>query len=392
MYGLWRREVPRHRRLANGAAQCKRPPRSCGVASLERCRGGLFCVASPAPTSPPAHRLGIPLPARGPCTHFSTGCSAQWSASTRGGGSDGGPATGVASPQTVPDTLSSTGVPVTSHRPLVGAETTAGGGGTTSTEDATTHSGDGGVAHETNCRMSPLHIQMLSKSLHRHIFGGTEPNLPEATVRKARQHLAAHSVGGSGGSLLPEVDLRLPPLQGNDIDEHFQNIAKSQSRVYLEHATRLTRCELHPTPKEWQLVEGWTCYETGKSPVGVAYPEEDALVLDVEVCVREGPLPILATAASTKCWYGWVSRRLASSHEDHCTDQAGAGLDELIPLETSRGRVVPAGGAGAWREKLVVGHNVSYDRARIKEQYLMKVDFYPTPFQFSNHFCTLRAL
>lgn len=44
---------------------------------------------------------------------------------------------------------------------------------------------------------------------------------------------------------------------------------------------------------------------------------------------------------------------------------------DLIPLE------VPASAGGPtqrdWQEQLVVGHNVSFDRAHIREQYLIQV-------------------
>ena len=49
-------------------------------------------------------------------------------------------------------------------------------------------------------------------------------------------------------------------------------------------------------------------------------------------------------------------------------------LSDLIPLETSLNSVRPHG--GQWKERLVVGHNVSFDRAYIKEQYLLKVSLH----------------
>ena len=46
---------------------------------------------------------------------------------------------------------------------------------------------------------------------------------------------------------------------------------------------------------------------------------------------------------------------------------------DLIPLE------VPASAGGPtqrdWQEQLVVGHNVSFDRAHVREQYLIRVWF-----------------
>jgi DNA polymerase gamma 1 len=41
--------------------------------------------------------------------------------------------------------------------------------------------------------------------------------------------------------------------------------------------------------------------------------------------------------------------------------------DDLIPLETETG-----GHGQQFHEKIIVGHNVSFDRARIKEQYFLE--------------------
>lgn len=46
-------------------------------------------------------------------------------------------------------------------------------------------------------------------------------------------------------------------------------------------------------------------------------------------------------------------------------------LADLIPLETHINSARPS--RGQWKERLIVGHNVSFDRAFIKEQYLLKV-------------------
>lgn len=104
----------------------------------------------------------------------------------------------------------------------------------------------------------------------------------------------------------------------------------------------------------------------------VDYPDDDVLILDVEVCVPESQRPILATAVSDKYWYSWVSKRLTSSVDDFYADmQRKTVLDDMIPLETREGELEPV--SGSWQQRLVVGHNVSYDRAMIKEQYLIKV-------------------
>lgn len=66
--------------------------------------------------------------------------------------------------------------------------------------------------------------------------------------------------------------------------------------------------------------------------------------------------------------YSWCSKRLIEerySWSNHLT------LADLIPLETPFNSARPPG--GKWKERLIVGHNVSFDRAHIKEQYLLKV-------------------
>lgn len=66
--------------------------------------------------------------------------------------------------------------------------------------------------------------------------------------------------------------------------------------------------------------------------------------------------------------YSWCSKRLI---EERYSWSNQLTLTDLIPLETTANSSKPPG--GHWQERLVVGHNVSFDRAHIKEQYLLKV-------------------
>lgn len=230
-------------------------------------------------------------------------------------------------------------------------------------------------AAEVHCaaeRRSALGIQMISKSLHRQIFGA-EPHTSQDAVEKSRRHLKSHGIdtGRNMTETLRDVDVDLPPLLGRDINEHFVEIAKQQTQPYLSLAQKLADSCLPQMPKKWRFVAGWTKY-TDDEATPVLYPDEDALVLDVEVCVRDSERPVIATAVSPTHWYSWVSDRLAA-HEDYDVGVQGRNTttDNLIPLETETGHSEPR--CGRWRERIVVGHNVNYDRARIKEQYLKKV-------------------
>ncbi|XP_028920802.1 DNA polymerase subunit gamma-1 isoform X1 [Ornithorhynchus anatinus] len=216
-------------------------------------------------------------------------------------------------------------------------------------------------------RRNPLRIQMLSKGLHEQIFGEAEARPEEAAVRRSVEHLRRHGLWGREVAVLPDVDLRLPRLYGDDLDRHFRLLAQKQSLPYLEAAQRLLQAQPPPMPPTWAWREGWTCYGPGGEGQAVAFPDERALVLDVEVCVSEGSCPTLAVAVSPAAWYSWCSRRLVEERFSWSSELCPA---DLIPLETSAG----TGGSAKrdWPERLVVGHNVSFDRAHVKEQYLIQ--------------------
>lgn len=74
----------------------------------------------------------------------------------------------------------------------------------------------------------------------------------------------------------------------------------------------------------------------------------------MEVCVTVGPNPVIATALTPKHWYSWTSINLIKIPKK----SKKLTLDDMIPLECEKKS-----------KKLVIGHNVSYDRARVKEQY-----------------------
>jgi DNA polymerase gamma 1 len=48
--------------------------------------------------------------------------------------------------------------------------------------------------------------------------------------------------------------------------------------------------------------KGWTKYEADGTWEQVPYPDGQGLVLDVEICCKEGEHPTLATAVSTTHW------------------------------------------------------------------------------------------
>ena len=156
-----------------------------------------------------------------------------------------------------------------------------------------------------NHRFNWLKIQMLSKGLHDQVFKGGHTNeikqSPE-TLEKIKSHLEEHGLWGKEGTLLSDVDLQLPKLSGSNIDEHFRYLGDTQSRPYREHAERLANNPLPEMPTEWKFEKGWTKYGKNGETTQVPYPDDRALVFDVEVLVQEGHYPTLATAASPDAW------------------------------------------------------------------------------------------
>ncbi|XP_053128135.1 DNA polymerase subunit gamma-1 isoform X2 [Hemicordylus capensis] len=213
-------------------------------------------------------------------------------------------------------------------------------------------------------RMNPLGIQMLSKGLHEQIFRGAQVQYSEEDIQKSMEHLQSHDLWGKETSVLPDVELQLPRMYGANLDEHFCILAQKQSLPYLEAAEELLKCEIPPMPLEWAWEVGWTRYGPGGERKAVDFPDERALVFDVEVCMEEGHCPTLAVAVSPSAWYSWCSKRLL---KQRYTWSSQLTLSDLIPLETGSS---PA--KREWPERLVVGHNVSFDRAHIKEQYLVQ--------------------
>lgn len=154
----------------------------------------------------------------------------------------------------------------------------------------------------TETRFNPLNIQMLSRGLHEQIFRGLQPEYQKENVERGIRHLQKHQLWGRHTPPVPDVHLKLPRMYGGNIDEHFRVLAQKQSLPYLEAARRLQQAPLPPMPREWSWQVGWTRYGADGEGLKVGFPDEDALVFDVEVCVTEGQCPTLAVAVSPTNW------------------------------------------------------------------------------------------
>lgn len=194
-------------------------------------------------------------------------------------------------------------------------------------------------------------IQHLSNDLHRQLFPTHSLPKPTATLTKiSLKYLEDNELLGKPCSVNPEINFKLPRLQGSNINQHFHNIGKKSGENYNQLVQNLLNIGATPLPRpdEWVFKAGWTRYAPNREPESVEYPLENELVYDCEVLYKMSPYAVMATCLSPKAWYSWCSPYLTKDNEKN---------KHLIPFATDK------------RECIIVGHNVSFDRARILEEY-----------------------
>ena len=114
-------------------------------------------------------------------------------------------------------------------------------------------------------------------------------------------------------------------------------------------AKRLASEKLPPLPDTWVHEPGWTKYYPDGSFEAVKnLGDEDLITLDVETMPNHSHYAVIACAVTPRAWYVWLSPWLLDQDPNPC---------HLIPIGSPS------------RDRVVVGHNVSYDRARIAEEY-----------------------
>ncbi|KAG0201812.1 DNA-directed DNA polymerase gamma mip1 [Mortierella sp. GBA30] len=214
-------------------------------------------------------------------------------------------------------------------------------------------------------RKNKVDVQMLHPELHRSVFpeggitGSIEPT--PGMVSCAIEHLKKQNLWGKDPILVPDTTFPVPPLRGKTIEDHFYNMGVHDSAAYKDLAITFAKSSVHAPPKKWKMTAGWTRYPHDKSvPQEVKYPKEQMLTFDVETVPALSKFPVMACALSSEAWYGWVSPWLI-----HPQTKDGRQNDQhLLSFGPS--------GKKAEQKKILVGHNVGYDRARILEEYTME--------------------
>ncbi|CAL8082422.1 unnamed protein product [Calicophoron daubneyi] len=197
-------------------------------------------------------------------------------------------------------------------------------------------------------------IQMFSRSLQKILFG-QEILRYDVAPTDVLSEFAKHNIDiDRKQPARPPVSVPLPDLLGANIEEHMLKTADCLLRPYMNIISSLP--EKAPSmPQCWSNRPGWTKYSDGTS-FSVLSPSEDALVFDTEVLMEEGDYPTLAVALSPTNWYSWVSPSLYHAENR----PADLPMNSLIRIYDSEDRS---------RLKIIIGHFVSFDRARIFEEY-----------------------
>ncbi|KAI9638443.1 putative gamma DNA-directed DNA polymerase [Dioszegia hungarica] len=217
-------------------------------------------------------------------------------------------------------------------------------------------------------RRNAVGVQLLSPSLHSQLFPGPGlPQPPDRLLNISRDHLRTHGLSPEGAAILPEINFTMPPLRGRNVREHFIALGQETAEPYLSLAEEFVNAELPPMPAVWEMKRaGWTRYGRDESISAVPdLGDEKIVCFDVETLYKLSSYPVMATAATPNAWYSWLSPTLFepppsepdTKREFWDTRTPPQHCHDLIPLFSGD------------HERIVVGHNVGYDRQRVKEEY-----------------------
>ncbi|KAI1121561.1 DNA polymerase gamma [Nemania abortiva] len=207
----------------------------------------------------------------------------------------------------------------------------------------------GSLAIRSDARFNEIGVQHLSSHVHKQIFPHEGVPPPEALVNLSKDHLRRHNLLGKNTDNTAPIAFDLPQVQGDTLDEHFYKLGVDCAEPFLSYAKQFTLQNAPVRPKKWIRRSGWTKYPgDGSAPTAVEAPDENMLCFDVEVMWKESSFAVMACAMSPTAWYAWLSPWLLGESE---TDK------HLIPLGNPN------------RDRVIVGHNIGYDRARILEEY-----------------------
>ncbi|GAA5960009.1 hypothetical protein JCM3765_006134 [Sporobolomyces pararoseus] len=229
--------------------------------------------------------------------------------------------------------------------------------------------------------LNEVQVPLISPNLRSQLFPppsseyAPPPPTPQA-IKISRSHLEQHGLLSSSKpkKLEPAIDFKLPQLQGPTISHHFHALGQQVAEPYLSLAKSFASLNIPPQPEaeRWELLRGWTHYSNDGSWESVEYPaeEDQTMVFDVETLPYQGGVwPIMAVAAGKTGWYAWCSPWLTGD------DEQPNHLIPFGPKSSSAPNSTPSATlfeSDSSTPRLLIGHNVLYDRARIESEYTLR--------------------
>lgn len=233
--------------------------------------------------------------------------------------------------------------------------------------------------------LNPLGYSVLGPDMARAAFGKEAVDKYEEYVRKNIIETGViHSIkeemekfGVEFPIKNPDVftklpDFYLPPLCGDNIADHFDNISTEilGDKVTLLKGFADIDVPEPPEVDDFIYQTGWTRYKWGDDGTWTVTHEPDGLrnvpiaIFDCETFVKGSAFghPILATVVSHDSYWVWM-------HESF--------VDPEIPYTT---QLVPLGTTNT----LLIAHNVAFDRQRTREAYYLRHDPFDKVDPFGN--------
>lgn len=203
----------------------------------------------------------------------------------------------------------------------------------------------------SHARFNDIGVQQLSDQIYSQLFAKkSRPPDPEL-VALSKDHLSRHELLGKSQEASEPIGFDLPPLHGETLDEHFFKLGMDSSEPYLSFARSYATVSTPSKPRKWIQQSGWTKYNQDGTTEAIDAPDESMLTFDTEVMWKEHPFAVMACAVSRDSWYVWLSPWLLGEVDDPM---------QLVPL------------GDPTNPRIIVGHNIGYDRARVLEEYDLK--------------------
>ncbi|KAI9703129.1 MAG: DNA-directed DNA polymerase gamma mip1 [Candelina mexicana] len=197
-------------------------------------------------------------------------------------------------------------------------------------------------------RFNEIGVQQLSSQVYSQVFGAATPQPHKLLVNLSKDHLARHDLLGRNQDNADPVAFELPPLQGSSLDEHFYRLGRDASEPWLSQAIAFAKSHTPSKPRRWVRRSGWTKYYADGRTEAVDAPQDSMLTFDTEVMWKESSFAVMACAVCPTAWYAWLSPWLLGESEND---------RHLIPIGDPQ------------QARIIVGHNIGYDRARVAEEY-----------------------